>query len=76
MIYTGRQNTFACKDCVERTLGCHDHCEKYAEGKARYAELKNAIEGDRELRAYVKKSIERHTHVETKHKFLRRPKSK
>ena len=24
---------FSCKDCKDRTLGCHSHCEKYLEEK-------------------------------------------
>lgn len=25
---------FPCKDCKDRVLGCHSHCEKYIEAKA------------------------------------------
>ena len=76
MIDAGRQNPFSCKDCVERTLGCHDRCEKYLEGKKKYAELRNSIEGDHDIQAYIRTSIKRRSHIEKKQKFLRRPKSK
>ena len=76
MIYTGRHNTFKCKDCVERTPGCHDHCEKYDEGKAKYENLKNAVEGDREVRAYAKKQVLRNTMPHKYGASMVRPKNK
>lgn len=77
MIYTGRQNTFiTCKDCVERALGCHDHCEKYKREKKRYDDLKDAFHGDREFRAYMKNQVLINT-MPHKHKVpMVRPKSK
>lgn len=42
-----------CKDCTERYLGCHDHCERYRETKAEYERSKAQIKNGMEYRRYV-----------------------
>lgn len=34
-----------CKDCTERTVGCHSKCEKYIEWKNKDSQVKEANRG-------------------------------
>lgn len=31
-----KKDTFPCKNCNDREVGCHSHCEKFKESKAVY----------------------------------------
>ena len=31
-----RKDTFPCRDCQDRAVGCHGSCEKYKEAKSTY----------------------------------------
>lgn len=37
---------FDCKKCPDRTVGCHITCERYANGKRRYEEVKKKRDKD------------------------------
>lgn len=48
-----------CKDCIDRTLGCHSNCTRYREWKA---DKDRARENERRYsaeRAYIAESIQR-----------------
>lgn len=32
-----------CKDCEERHVACHDHCEKYLDAKGKWEERKRIV---------------------------------
>lgn len=38
--YSGTNGITVCKNCKERTLGCHSKCEKYLRNKELYEERK------------------------------------
>ena len=44
-----------CKDCKERYLGCHDHCESYQ----KYRKKRNEIATDERLAANHAKKLKR-----------------
>lgn len=53
-----------CKNCPDRYLGCHDHCERYLEDKKKRLDQKEEIRrqnnGNEQLRAiYSKKKIKK-----------------
>lgn len=37
-----------CKDCPERYLGCHDHCEKYQMAHSEWVAHKKAIKAEKD----------------------------
>lgn len=56
----------ACKNCADRTLGCHSNCERYLEDKAKNEQLKAARERDLEIRRY--KADVKMKNIEINHK--------
>lgn len=43
----------SCKNCSDRTPGCHDICEKYIADKEKYDKLKNKANRDMDVRQYI-----------------------
>jgi hypothetical protein len=43
-----------CKDCPDRSLGCHGTCEKYIQEKAKTEALKHKIALEREIFIFAK----------------------
>lgn len=50
----------ACMDCVDRTPGCQDRCEKYQAGKAEWLEYKAKLRYGRNADRYTFDQIEKH----------------
>lgn len=50
---------FECKECPNRQIGCHAHCESYLEEKHRLAEIRAREQVNNSLKAY---EIEKHLH--------------
>ena len=61
------KNDWPCKDCTERHAGCHATCEKYAETKKVYLELKDKVNKER-----YKDSVVNSFEVEQKTKVLKK----
>lgn len=58
-----------CKDCVNRTPGCHDICEIYKEDKERYNNVYRKNQNkDIEYRIYQSEGIKRRLDYEAKKK--------
>lgn len=43
-------NTWVCKDCVNRSVGCHDACADYLEQKYEHESVKEAADKERWIR--------------------------
>ena len=43
---------FSCKNCVDRSRGCHSKCEKYLAEKEEYEKRKNYDANDRDYHRY------------------------
>lgn len=53
--------TAPCKNCKDRYLGCHDHCDKYKAFKEEIKKLRNSDSKEYEIRDYVRKAVLRNT---------------
>ena len=38
-----------CRDCQERYIGCHDHCEKYLQAQAEWLDFKSKTKKAKKL---------------------------
>lgn len=51
--FNKHRSPFPCTpDCPERVPGCHDHCKRYMEARAKYDARKAEYEPDSETKAY------------------------
>lgn len=50
---------FRCKDCPNRTPGCHVTCEIYKEDSAKWNEVRKKMNVDRDVNAYVRDVVNR-----------------
>ncbi len=61
--YNNRHVIGTCKDCSDRQLGCHDHCERYKKAQREWIELNRKINKKRSQElapmSYFFKSVER-----------------
>ena len=55
-----------CMDCKERSIGCHDRCEKYQLWKMGKPENPEEIDKDREYYSYLKE-------INAKRKYYAKP---
>ena len=46
-------NKSECKGCTQRRVGCHAHCEKYAEWRAELDKINACIRRERQKDSYV-----------------------
>ena len=46
--------TYPCKDCPDRSPGCHDKCQKYIEAKKAETEIKEKRRNEREKQNAIK----------------------
>lgn len=50
---------FHCKDCKNRTPGCHITCEIYKRDSAEWQKIKEKMNADREIDGYVRDAVNR-----------------
>jgi len=43
------KSSFVCRECTERYLGCHDHCERFLKEKAERLEEQRELKKKRNL---------------------------
>ena len=48
-----------CKDCNDRQLGCHDHCERYKEFKSRLVKISENRHGSNRINTALYESTRR-----------------
>lgn len=48
---------FPCKDCTDRTLGCHSSCAKYLSTKADYDKKRAEVKRQADADSFVTSSI-------------------
>ena len=51
--------TAPCKDCSDRTLGCHSVCDKYKSWKDYIENIKKAMNADAEVDGFLRMQTER-----------------
>lgn len=50
---------YSCKNCKDRSIGCHSHCERYAKEKIMHDEQRARAKADDEARMYMLGSMVR-----------------
>lgn len=61
---------FSCKDCTERTVGCHSSCETYINERKEFDRLKAELNKTNEAGLYTSDKISRILNIGAKKKQM------